>query len=591
MSALAADSVALPLAEDQMLRIEHALVGLTPGQLQWLSGYIAGLGASPAPLTEPVPERSLTILYGSQTGNSEDVASVLVTRVAERGLRATLCSLANYEPRNLKRESFVAFVISTHGEGEPPDDAELFHDFLFSARAPRLPDLRYAVLALGDRSYVNFCRTGREFDARLEELGAQRLLPLLECDLDFEQAAETWRRDIVDGLPNWVDCGPVTPQLRAVETTQYGKGNPFSAFLLANQKITGRESTKDVRHIELSLEGSGLAWEPGDSLAIAAVNPPELIRQFFEFLETDANREVSIGGDTITLGDALAHRLEITAANPGFIRKWSEFSGHPALEGLLADGRQRALAEYLDTHQIIDIVREYPAEIGADQFIPLLRKLGPRSYSIASSYHANPDEVHLTVAAVRYEAFGQKHWGAASTHIADRVVEGGALSVYVNANSRFRLPEDDTTDIIMIGPGTGVAPFRAFIEERTERAAQGRNWLFFGDRNFSSDFLYQLEWQKHLKQGGLHRLDVAFSRDQGRKIYVQDRIRENAGEIYRWMKEGAYVYVCGDAKYMAVAVNEALIDVIATEAGVECEAAEAELKSLGRDGRFRRDVY
>lgn len=591
MSTLAAGSRVLPLADDQMRRVGDAVAGLSPAQLQWLSGYIAGLGAGPVPISEPAPGKSLTILYGSQTGNGEEIASELAARVAERGFQAVLRSLADYEPRNLKRESLVAFVVSTHGEGDPPDDAELFHEFLLSARAPRLPDLRYAVLALGDSSYVNFCQTGREFDARLAELGARRLLPLLECDLDFESIAETWRSDIVDGLPDWLDAGPAVPQLRAVETARFGKDRPFSAPVLVNQKITGRGSTKDVRHIELSLEGSGLSWEPGDSLAIAAVNPPELVRQFLEFLGTDAEEQVHIDDEIIGLGDALTHRLEITASNPGFLRAWSQHCDATELEALFADGRQQSLREYLDEHQIIDIVREYPADIDADEFVELLRKLNPRSYSIASSYRANPDEVHLTVAPVRYEAFGHEHWGAASTNIADRVAEGETLAVYVDPNSRFRLPADDTTDIIMIGPGTGVAPFRAFVEERAELGASGRNWLFFGDRNFSSDFLYQLEWHRHLKRGSLHRMDVAFSRDRQHKVYVQDRIRERAGDIWEWIEGGAVIYVCGDAKHMAGDVNEALIDVIASQAGIGREAAEAKLKSLRRDGRYRRDVY
>jgi sulfite reductase (NADPH) flavoprotein alpha-component len=589
MSTLAAGSIALPLADEQLRRVDEAVAGLTPGQLQWVSGYIAGLGARPATLSEP--DRSMTILYGSQTGNGEEVASRLAADASEQGYAATLRSLADYEVRNLKRESVVAIVVSTHGEGDPPDDAELFHEFLLSSRAPRLPDLRYAVLALGDSSYVNFCQTGREIDSRLEELGAQRLIPLVECDIDYEEPAGTWNDQIVDGLTDWLDIEPAIPQLRAVETTRFGKGNPFHARVLVNQKITGRGSSKDVRHIELSLEGSGLAWEPGDSIAVTPVNPPELVRQFLEFLDTDAGRKVRIDDESVTLGDALTQRLEITAANPGFLRKWADHTGNAELAALFEEDAKQALSEYLDSRQVIDIVRQYPARIDAAEFVQLLRKIGPRSYSIASSYRANPDEVHLTVAAVRYEAFGDEHWGAASTYIADRVDEGETIPVYVDSNSRFRLPEDDTTDIIMIGPGTGVAPFRAFVEQRVERGASGRNWLFFGDRNFSSDFLYQLEWQRHLKQGNLARLDVAFSRDQAQKIYVQDRIRERAREIYEWIGGGAALYVCGDARRMAGDVHEALVDVIETQAQITHDAAEAKLKELGRDGRYRRDVY
>lgn len=594
MSTLAAGSMTLPLADEQLQKVSDAVAGLTPVQLQWVSGYVAGLGAAPAEpaATQPEPGKTLAILYGSQTGNGEAIATALSARAVELGFATGLQSLADYRQSNLKRESLALFVVSTHGEGDPPDDAELFHEFLLSSRAPRLPELGYAVLALGDSSYVNFCETGRELDARLEELGARRLLPMVECDVDFEADAASWSDAIVSRLPEWLDVSPATPRLRAVDTAvRFGKENPFQATVLLNQKITARGSTKDVRHIELSLEGSGLTYEPGDALAVVACNPPQLVEQLLESLGLAANEAVALGEEELTLHEALTSRLEITAPNVGFVRAWSGVSQAPELGELLEDGRQAALGEFMDTHQVIDIVRRFPASVDANRIASMLRKLSPRSYSIASSHRANPDEVHLTVAAVRYEAFGSEHWGAASTHIADRVEEGETLAVYVEPNSRFRLPNDDATDVIMIGPGTGVAPFRAFVEERAERVASGRNWLFFGDRYFSSDFLYQLEWQKHLARGNLDRLDVAFSRDQEHKIYVQDRIRESAAEVYEWIENGAVVYVCGDAKRMAGDVNDALIDIFAKQANVDRAAAEQRLRELRRDGRYRRDVY
>ena len=595
MSTLAAGSIALPLADEQLQRVSDAVTGLTPAQLQWVSGYVAGLaagaGGTPAE-TQPETGKTLTILYGSQTGNGEGVAAALAARAGELGYTAALHSLADYRHANLKRESVAVFVVSTHGEGDPPDDAELFHEFLLSSRAPKLSGLRYAVLALGDSSYVNFCQTGRELDARLDELGAGRLLPMVECDVDFEAEAESWSDRIAAGLSEWLDAPPATPRLRAVDTAvRFGKEHPFAATVLLNQKITAAGSTKDVRHVELSLEGSGLVYAPGDALAVIASNPPQLVEQLLAYLGASAEDEVRLGDEAVSLREALTHRLEITAASVGFVRAWSAMSEAPELGRLLEDGRQAELGEFLDTHQVIDILQRFPADVDAASFVSMLRKLSPRSYSIASSPRANPDEVHLTVAAVRYEAFGSEHWGAASTHITDRVTEGQTLSVYVEPNSRFRLPADDATDIIMIGPGTGVAPFRAFVEERAERGASGRNWLFFGDRNFSHDFLYQLEWQQHLKLGQLHRLDVAFSRDQEHKVYVQDRIRERAAEVYEWLENGAVIYVCGDAKRMAGDVDAALVDVIAAGAGVERAAAEQRVRELRRDGRYRRDVY
>ena len=592
MSTLAADSLVLPLTEQQLTTVGAAVAGLSPAQLQWVSGYVAGLAASERAEPAAAVGRPFTILYGSQTGNGEAVAEALASRARESGFNVNLTSLADYKPANLKRESVVSIVVSTHGEGDPPDDAELFHEFLMAAKAPKLSGLKYTVLALGDSSYANFCQTGREFDERLAALGAERLTPLVECDLDFDAAAGQWSDAVLEELPAILEAGAAVPTLRAVDSVaRFDKHNPFPAEVLLNQKITAMESTKDVRHIELSLEGSGLDYEPGDALAVVAVNPPQLVDELI--LELGANQDaiVEVDGAETPLADALASRLEITAANQGFLREWSAVAQSSDLATLLEDGQQRALAELLESHQVIDIVRRYPADVSPQVFVNMLRKLAPRSYSIASSHRANPDEVHLTVAAVRYDAFGFEHWGAASTHLADRLSPGDTVAVFVEKNSRFRLPENDDVPIIMIGPGTGVAPFRAFVEERAERDARGKSWLFFGDRTFSSDFLYQLEWQRHLKHGRLSRLDVAFSRDQEAKVYVQDRLRENAAEVYRWIEQGAVIYVCGDAKHMAGDVNDALIDVLSSQAGLDADAAAAMLKELRRAGRYQRDVY
>ena len=592
MSILAADSLVLPLTEQQLKTVGTALAGLSPAQLQWVSGYIAGLAASERAEPAAAVGKPFTVLYGSQTGNGEAVAEALASRARESGFDVKLTSLADYKPANLKRESVVSIVVSTHGEGDPPDDAELFHEFLMASKAPQLSGLRYTVLALGDSSYANFCQTGREFDERLAALGAERLTPLVECDLDYDAAADQWSDAVLEKLPAILEAGAAVPTLRAVDdVARFDKRNPFPAEVLLNQKITAMESTKDVRHIELSLEGSGLDYEPGDALAVVAANPPQLVDELILELGAKQDAIVELDGAATPLAGALANRLEITASNQGFLRDWSAVARSNELASLLEDGQHQALAELLESHQVIDIVRRYPADVSPQVFVNMLRKLAPRSYSIASSHRANPDEVHLTVAAVRYEAFGSEHWGAASTHLADRMNPGDTVGVFVEKNSRFRLPDNDDVPIIMIGPGTGVAPFRAFVEERAERDARGKSWLFFGDRTFSSDFLYQLEWQRHLRHGRLTRLDVAFSRDQETKVYVQDRLRENAADLYRWIDEGAAIYVCGDAKRMAGDVNDALIDVLATQGGLTADAAETMLKELRRAGRYQRDVY
>jgi len=599
MRASTAQQSPLPLDDSQSQRLNDALAGLSTDQLQWISGYAAGLAAaasgaalpSAAPAAAADAANTLTILYGSQTGNGQGIAEDLGRRAREKGFGVSLCSLAEYKPSQLKRESLVTFVISTHGEGDPPDDAELFHEFLLSKKAPKLDGLRFAVLALGDSSYVNFCQTGREFDRRLEELGGERLQALVECDVDYEDSANGWSAELLGRLPELINASAPVPQLRAVTSgPRYDKHRPFAAEVLANQKITGRDSTKDVRHIELSLEGSGLQYEPGDALAVIVRNPPQLVDELLAALQLDGAQAVTVRDESMALADALAERLEITAVSTGFLSAWAQH-GDGELAKLLDGGDRDVLADLVENHQVIDIVRRFPATVDAPTFIASLRKLSPRSYSIASSAKANPDEVHLTVAAVRYTAFGTEHWGAASTHLADRLEEGDSVSVFVEPNTRFRLPADDARDVIMIGPGTGVAPFRAFVEEREERGADGRNWLFFGDRTFRDDFLYQLEWQRHLKSGALHRLDVAFSRDQADKVYVQDRLRENGAEIHAWLEGGAALYVCGDAKHMAGDVDDALAAIIAEHGGVSPDDAQARLKELRRDGRYQRDVY
>ncbi|MFQ5547930.1 MAG: assimilatory sulfite reductase (NADPH) flavoprotein subunit [Woeseia sp.] len=598
MSNTAANTIAPPLDTAQTQKMLDALDGLTPDQLQWVSGYLAGLAARsetavpPVPQPAPDPSNTLTILYGSQTGNGRALAEQLRQDAASRGLAVSLSSLADYRPANIKREKLLSLIVSTHGEGEPPDDAELFHEYLFSSKAPELAKLKYSVLALGDSSYVNFCQTGRELDARLSELGASRFVPTVECDLDYDDAAAAWAGAVLEGLPRHLVSVPEAPRLHAVRApAAFSRHRPFEAEVLTNQKITGAKSTKDVRHIELSLEGSGISYEPGDSLAVVPDNPPRLVEELLEELGLSGDEKVGIDDRTFRLEDALRSELEITAPSLGFLESYAALAKSRGLADLLEPDHRAVLSGYLEHRQIIDIVREHPAAIAAAEFAASLRKLMPRSYSIASSPLANPDEVHLTVASVNYEAFGTEHWGAASTMLADRVSEGDTVSMFVEPNPRFRLPADGDIPVIMIGPGTGVAPFRAFVEHRAELGARGRNWLIFGDRTFHSDFLYQLEWQRFLKRGVLHRMDVAFSRDQADKVYVQHRIAEHGAELHEWLHQGAAVYVCGDAKHMAGDVHIALVDVLASHGSFDADRAEAYLKDLRRAGRYQRDVY
>ena len=479
------------------------------------------------------------------------------------------------------------FVVATHGIGEPPDGTEIFFEYWLSDKAPRLNSLNYSILALGDSSYVDFCEMGRILDERLQQLGATSVVDRVDCDLEFETAADDWTRQVVECAAAISDAKaiPAVLQLRAVSTTQtVSRDRPFKAELLANQKITGSGSSKDVRHIELNLEGSGMNYLPGDSLGVIPRNPPELVENLLESLRLDGGQEVTIDSQVLALSDALTQHKEVTVLSRPFLDALAAKDSD--LQKIVGD--RNKLTELFKTHQVIDVVADFRKVWQAQEFVDVLRKLTPRLYSIASSPDTNPDEAHLTVAVVRYEQFGRPHWGSASNFL---IGGAEAVPVYVEPNDHFRLPAEGNTPIVMIGAGTGVAPYRAFVEHRREYGLGGDNWLIFGDRNLSSDFLYQLEWLRYRKEGALKRLDVAFSRDQQDKIYVQHRILEQAKQLYSWLDRGAHIYVCGDAERMAGDVNEALLAVLRSEGGLSNERAAEYLAGLKSTHRYQRDVY
>ncbi|MPZ44465.1 MAG: assimilatory sulfite reductase (NADPH) flavoprotein subunit [Betaproteobacteria bacterium] len=615
----ALDIPEFPLTSEQSDQLRTLTTSLSAEQALWLSGYFAGLSASTRAIAQAAAEvspkarvaaaagleapiRTLTILYGSETANCATLGRKLAEAARAAGLAPEVVDMAQYKSRRLKEAQDVLIITSTHGEGDPPQPAAEFFEFVEGRKAPRLPDLRYAVLALGDATYERFCEAGKRLDRRLEELGATRLQPRIDCDVDYDDAAADWTEKVLALLTTEKhEAGntplaparpvPAVSLVRAKPAAAVDKNNPAVAAVTENLVLTGRGSSKETRHVELSLGDSRLDYRPGDALGFVPQNDRAAVESILETLAFPAATPVSLKKGDAPLEAALGRDLEITIATPRFLQHWVELSGAAALKRLTEDAHAEERAAFLGTHHIVDILRRFPVPgIQAQQFVAGLRPLQPRLYSIASSSAALPGEAHLTVATVRYELHGQTRMGVASGYLATRGVPDARIPVYVQSNPLFRLPEDDRP-ILMIGAGTGVAPYRAFLQEREAHGANGKTWLFFGERHFRTDFLYQTEWQEFLKSGVLTRMNVAFSRDCAQKAYVQHRMLEHARDIYAWLEEGANVYVCGDAARLAPDVHRALVQIVARQGGLEAESAEEYVRTLQRDRRYQRDVY
>jgi sulfite reductase (NADPH) flavoprotein alpha-component len=590
--------------------LQQLTAGLTPQQLVWLSGYLYGQaagagGATAAPTTlaaasQPVavPAEKLTILYGSHTGNGKKIAEQASAAAASRGLQAEVRDMNDYQPRQLAQEQNLLVIVSTHGEGEPPMSAEELHQFLNGPRAPKLPKLRYAVLALGDTSYLHYCQTGKDFDQKLAELGGTRLLDRVDVDVAYKAPAAQWIEDVLaklagPGTPAMAEASPALASADAAVLTQaaeYTHDNPWPARILESVQLNGRGSDKETYHIELDLAGAGLHYAPGDALAVVPLNQHPLVEEVLRAARLSDTTPVQVGDESLPLAAALASRRELTVLTRDVLERYAALAPHAELRSLLADTAR--LQPYLYGRDVADLLTDFPTDqLTAQVLADTLRPLPSRAYSIASSLLAHPEEVHLTVGAVRYEAFGRRKHGVCSSFLADRVAVGDEVQVFVERNEYFKLPAAGATDIIMVGAGTGIAPFRAFVEERVELGATGRNWLLFGNPHFTTDFLYQAEWQQHLKRGGLARLDVAFSRDQAEKVYVQDRLLEASRDVFGWLENGAQFYVCGDKDRLGHAVQTALTQVVQKEAGISADDAAAYVKNLKKQRRYLEDVY
>ncbi|WP_109022674.1 NADPH-dependent assimilatory sulfite reductase flavoprotein subunit [Klebsiella pneumoniae] len=599
MTTQATPSNLLPLNQEQLARLQAATTDFTPTQLAWVSGYFWGVlnqqsgaaVAAPAPAAE-VP--TITLISASQTGNARRVAEALRDDLLAAKLNVKLVNAGDYKFKQIAAEKLLVVVTSTQGEGEPPEEAVALHKFLFSKKAPKLDGTAFAVFGLGDTSYEFFCQSGKDFDNKLAELGAERLLDRVDADVEYQAAAAEWRARVVEALKARAPVAApaqlaTSGAVNDIHTSPYTKEAPLTATLSVNQKITGRNSEKDVRHIEIDLGDSGLRYQPGDALGVWYQNDPQLVKELVELLWLKGDEPVTVEGKTLPLSEALQWHFELTVNTATIVENYATLTRSESLLPLVGDKAQ--LQQYAAATPIVDMVRFSPAQLDAEALIGLLRPLTPRLYSIASSQAEVESEVHVTVGVVRYEIEGRARAGGASSFLADRVEEDGEVRVFIEHNDNFRLPANPETPVIMIGPGTGIAPFRAFMQQRAADGAQGKNWLFFGNPHFTEDFLYQVEWQSYVKEGLLTRIDLAWSRDQQQKIYVQDKLREQGAELWRWINDGAHIYVCGDANRMAKDVENTLLEVIAEYGAMDAEAADEFLSELRVERRYQRDVY
>ncbi|AKH00388.1 NADPH-dependent assimilatory sulfite reductase flavoprotein subunit [Klebsiella pneumoniae] len=599
MTTQAPPSNLLPLNPEQLARLQAATTDFTPTQLAWVSGYFWGVlnqqsgtaVAAPAPAAD-VP--TITLISASQTGNARRVAEALRDDLLAAKLNVKLVNAGDYKFKQIAAEKLLVVVTSTQGEGEPPEEAVALHKFLFSKKAPKLDGTAFAVFGLGDTSYEFFCQSGKDFDNKLAELGAERLLDRVDADVEYQAAAAEWRARVVEALKARAPVAApaqlaTSGAVNDIHTSPYTKEAPLTATLSVNQKITGRNSEKDVRHIEIDLGDSGLRYQPGDALGVWYQNDPQLVKELVELLWLKGDEPVTVEGKTLPLSEALQWHFELTVNTATIVENYAALTRSESLLPLVGDKAQ--LQQYAAATPIVDMVRFSPAQLDAEALIGLLRPLTPRLYSIASSQAEVESEVHVTVGVVRYEIEGRARAGGASSFLADRVEEDGEVRVFIEHNDNFRLPANPETPVIMIGPGTGIAPFRAFMQQRAADGAQGKNWLFFGNPHFTEDFLYQVEWQSYVKEGLLTRIDLAWSRDQQQKIYVQDKLREQGAELWRWINDGAHIYVCGDANRMAKDVENTLLEVIAEYGAMDAEAADEFLSELRVERRYQRDVY
>lgn len=589
-----------PFNDEQVKLLNELLPKLTIEQKIWLNGYLSAPQATlealvedALPAVEPIT-KTMTILYGSQTGNSQGLAEKYASALKAQNVDVTISSLGKFKATNLKKITNLLLIVSTHGEGDPPDQAIQFYEFLHSKRAPKLEHLHYSVLALGDSSYEFFCKTGKDFDEQFAKLGATRIVPRTDCDVDYDDAAAQWfsavEKEFLQQTTAVTVTATQTKENQGLGDSTYSRKNPFYAEVLENINLNGRGSNKETRHLELSIEGANFHFEPGDSIGIQPENDEQLVSALLTALEFNPETEVTVLDEAITIKQALQKKLEITVLSKPLLEKISAYTKHPEFLKILEE--PNAWKDYAKGRDLLDVVEDFaPFTWSAQQFVEMLRKIPARLYSIASSQKANSEEVHLTIGKVNYETNGRQRLGVCSGSISERIQPGDTLPIYVHKNPNFRLPENVDTPIIMIGAGTGVAPYRAFLEEREELGIEGKAWLIFGDQHFVTDFLYQTDWQRWLASGTLSQMHVAFSRDTEKKVYVQHKLQEHAASFYEWLEQGAVIYVCGDKKSMAADVDTTIHQIIEQQGQKTPEEAKSFVNELKQQKRYQRDVY
>ncbi|CAN5505120.1 sulfite reductase flavoprotein subunit alpha [soil metagenome] len=564
-------------------------------QRAWISGFLAGLHSrlamnitAPPPVTADLeaPHPPLRILYGTQTGNAEGVANDASAAAKAQGFDVTVSGLDEIELDEFAGLKNVLIITSTYGEGEMPDNAELFWEALSSSMAPRLEGLSFGVLALGDTGYDGFCQAGKLIDTRLEQLGASRFVARADCDVDYEMQAAEWVQAAVSSLvpATGASGAPSTPPPSTAARSGWTRKNPFLAEVLVNRLLSGAGSGKEIRHYEFALADSGITYEAGDALAVIPENDPALVAAIADHFRVSADTLV----DGEPLGDLLGHRYEISTPSKDLLGEVESRAENEEFSHALRGGVKENLDRWLYGKDILDILRIGGDELSLEEFVGLLKPLQHRAYSISSSSLAHPDHIHLTVASVRYQNTGRMRGGVCSTFLADR---GATAKIFLQPNKAFRVPGDDSVPMIMVGPGTGIAPFRAFLQERERRGAAGPNWLFFGDQHQADDYIYADELVGWSSSGLLNRLDLAFSRDQPEKIYVQTRMLEQGKELFAWLQDGGHFYVCGDATRMAKDVDAALHEVVVEHGGLDRDEAGEYVNNLKREKRYVRDVY